>query len=156
LLSDVTSVILKIDAEGSEPEILRGLDRVLQSAESVAVIVEWNRKFSSPGWFDRLRERFRVREIVPSAVEPGYGLEEIRRWEQLRGVLVSNLLLTSGPRWDQGLRDGGALAAAPVPADPPVQASSRDTPTVRPYADPISTGEHGRKPASPSGSGQSR
>lgn len=144
LLTGLRTLVLKIDAEGSEPEILRGLDQVLRSSESVAVILEWNRKFSSAELWHHLRERFRVRQIVPAAVEPGFALEEIRRWEQLRDVLVSNLLLTSGPRWDRDLGHGASLGEALRPSQGPVGGAGPGASTGDPATRATVTSERDR------------
>lgn len=98
ILEPSESVVLKIDAEGTEPSILRGMSRILARTPNVAILLEWNHLFGSQALWDYLHSRFRVYEIVPR-MGGEVGLEEVHSFEQLRHTFLKNILITSGTRW---------------------------------------------------------
>lgn len=55
--------LVKIDAEGSELEILEGMRDILRSNPRLHLIVEWNRDYASRELWDFLAERFALSRI---------------------------------------------------------------------------------------------
>jgi FkbM family methyltransferase len=92
------SVVLKVDAEGAEPSILRGMSKILERTPNIAIILEWNHLFGTREFWDHLHASFRVYDIV-SRIGGEVGLEEVRSFEELRHTFLKNILITSGTRW---------------------------------------------------------
>ncbi len=63
LIPPTPSLIVKIDVEGSEYSVLSGMERVIRKSSSLAVIIEWNRKFATRDLWDLLTSYFQVRGI---------------------------------------------------------------------------------------------
>ena len=93
------SLFLKVDTEGTEPRVLRGMENLLGCTRNVAMILEWNHLFGTRSMWEYIRSRFRVHLILPGPSGSGARLREVHSWDQLRPVFLRNLLLTSGPRW---------------------------------------------------------
>jgi FkbM family methyltransferase len=98
LLEPSESVVMKIDAEGTEPSILRGMSRLCSRVPNVAILLEWNHLFGDQALWDYLHSRFRVFEIVSGAGGEG-GLRAVQSFEELRHTFLKNILITSGTRW---------------------------------------------------------
>jgi len=99
LLAPCDSLVLKVDTEGTELHVVRGMSLLLESARNVAMILEWNHLFGTRTLWESLRSRFHISLIRPDPSAPGVRLQEVREWDQLRSLFLGNLLLTSGPRW---------------------------------------------------------
>ncbi len=99
LLGSPESIVMKLDAEGSELAVLQGMSGLLERTPNVAVILEWNHLFGSKSLWDYLASHFRIFEIAP-----GEGrrlrLEPIVSWDSVRATFLKNLLAIAGPRWD--------------------------------------------------------
>jgi len=98
VLEPSESVVLKVDAEGAEPSILRGMSRTLARTPNVAIILEWNHLFGTRALWDYLRSNFKIYDIV-SRAGSGVGLEEVNSFEDLQHTFLKNILITSGTRW---------------------------------------------------------
>ncbi len=98
ILEPTESVVLKIDAEGTEPSILRGMSQLLARTPNVAILLEWNHLFGDQALWDYLHSRFRVYEIV-SGIGDEVGLKAVHSFEDLRHTFLTNILITSGTRW---------------------------------------------------------
>lgn len=98
ILEPTESIVMKIDAEGAEESILRGMTEVIDRTANVAILLEWNHLFGTEALWEYLHATFRVFDIV-SQGDGGVALEEIRSFEALRHVFVKNVLITTGPRW---------------------------------------------------------
>ena len=100
LESGAASLVLKLDAEGAEISILRGMAKLLEHTQNLAIILEWNHLFGTRSAWDFLRSRFQVFRILSGARDGEVRLRRVRRWDELRTVFLENLLVTSGPRWE--------------------------------------------------------
>ncbi len=104
-LASADGIVMKLDAEGSEMQILRGMSRYLEHAQDVAMILEWNHLFGSRSLWEYLRERFRVYRIVGASDRRSVHLQEVRGWNEVRGAYLMNLFVTSGPRWESRISE---------------------------------------------------
>lgn len=95
MLGPVDSLVVKVDVEGSELAVVRGMMRTIRESRSLALIIEWNRGCASREYWDLLTSLFSVHAIV--RIPNGYALAEVSTWNQIRGSFVTNLLCTRGP-----------------------------------------------------------
>ncbi|MDE1837243.1 MAG: FkbM family methyltransferase [Euryarchaeota archaeon] len=91
------AAVVKIDVEGSELAVIRGMSNFLRSTEDMAVIVEWNRQFASQQMWEALSNSFSLFQVTRSDAGRGYGLRSLRAPQDLRRVLNTNLLGIKGP-----------------------------------------------------------
>jgi FkbM family methyltransferase len=80
--------LVKIDAEGAEWQILRGMRETIEHNRDLIAIVEWNRSYATYGLWNELSSRFEVYRIVERTA--GTPLEHVSSPTQLHGI--QNLL----------------------------------------------------------------
>lgn len=93
------SLVVKIDVEGFEPAVLRGMARTVRETPNLAVIVEWNRHYANQEMWEALSSDLRVYRILPSPEDPGFALLRVRSPTELKEVLITNLLGVKGPAY---------------------------------------------------------
>ena len=52
--------LVKMDVEGSEIAILRGMSDYLSSHKKIKIVMEWNETYRTPGDFEYLKENFSI------------------------------------------------------------------------------------------------
>lgn len=76
--------MVKIDAEGSELSVIRGMKTVLSMNPNLSLVLEWNRNYSGPELWSVLTSLFDVYRILD--VKNSYELATIRDPRELRGI----------------------------------------------------------------------
>jgi FkbM family methyltransferase len=75
-------VVVKIDAEGAEERVLRGMRGILETAVSLSIAMEWNPPRAGESLWNLINESFdvaRIDERLPGRLTPVHSLSEIRR-----------------------------------------------------------------------------
>lgn len=86
--------VIKIDVEGHELPVLRGMSRALESSPNARLIIEWNPDYAGTDLWEYLRARFEVRVLS----ERGPNEMALR---DVRGLTLCNLLVTRSPHVNQ-------------------------------------------------------
>lgn len=83
--------VVKIDVEGAELDVLKGMERTVAANPRIKVVAEWNSRYASEQTYRRLSESYRVSRIA-HARRNGYSLVPIADAAELPGLC--NILLT--------------------------------------------------------------
>lgn len=81
--------LIKMDVEGSEIEIIKGMENYLSTHKNLKIVIEWNPSYMSKQSFDYLIKLFRIRLI--KYYNGRIQTEEIFSYEKL--LVLTNLLL---------------------------------------------------------------
>jgi FkbM family methyltransferase len=89
LIGDSRVDVVKVDVEGHELQVLRGLNRLLDSNPSLTLIVEWNSRYGTQELWDALSRRFRLFRIEERP--PTVGDLTPVNWKAVRLIPLANL-----------------------------------------------------------------
>ena len=91
LFIDEKISIVKMDVEGSEINIIRGMENYLRSHKEVKIIMEWNHSYRNENDFYYLNQLFKI-NLIFSNKEFGFEIIEITEFKQLKGGVLNQLL----------------------------------------------------------------
>jgi FkbM family methyltransferase len=80
-LPDLPVSVVKIDVEGLELEVLRGMGTTISMNPTVSIILEWNARLADPNLLEYLLERFKVFLILSS--KTGFRLATVTTKHQM-------------------------------------------------------------------------
>ncbi len=87
------SWICKIDVEGHEEEVIRGMEGLVKSASRYSLIVEWSHTYADDSLWNSMARLGRVYEIRASGST--FTLKNLLRVQDTYGIGLSNLLVSS-------------------------------------------------------------
>jgi len=90
LIDDENISIIKMDVEGSEIDIIKGMENYLRSHREIKIIMEWNVSYRNENDFNYLYNLFRVNLILPDS-KLGFKLAKVTQFKDL--VMLCNILL---------------------------------------------------------------
>jgi len=91
LFMDEKISIVKMDVEGSEINIIKGMENYLKSHKEVKIEMEWNPSYRNENDFDYLSRLFHI-NLIFSNKEFGFEIIEITEFKQLKGLFLDLLL----------------------------------------------------------------
>lgn len=81
LLDGMSVDLVKIDVEGYEERVIDGMDGVLSANPAIRIIMEWNSKYSTSVFFNKLARKFTIYRIVSS--DRNRALEQVHKLSDL-------------------------------------------------------------------------
>jgi len=90
LFIDEKISIVKMDVEGSEINIIKGMENYLKSHKEVKIVMEWNPTYRTNDEFNYLSSLFNINLLLPDK-ELGFKIKEITEFKEL--FRLCNLLL---------------------------------------------------------------
>jgi len=90
LFIDEKISIVKMDVEGAEIDVIKGMENYLKSHKDIKIIMEWNVSYRNENDFDYLYNLFNISLLLPDRKQ-GFKLVKVTQFENL--VMLCNILL---------------------------------------------------------------